>query len=201
MIDLAFVFTVFMVTLGPIKVIPGFYKFTKDFEPSECRRLALRGVFFATVISLAIALVMPVISKSWLVTPDDLRIAGGILLFAAAFDLLRPGSASSEPQDPPNHPAISPIAIPIVITPWGAAAIMIAMGLASKHAEVVAVLSNLLFIMALNLGGMWFARHIIAMTGVVFFKIVGWVFAVLQSGLAIHIIFVALKNLGFVAQP
>ncbi len=159
MVDMIFVFTIFMVTLGPIKVIPGFYNLTKDLAPSETRMLALKGASIATVISLVIAAVIPSISSSWQVTPDDLRIAGGILLFASAFSTFNPDPPSNEPHEPPRRPALSPIAIPIIITPWGAAAIMIAMGLTANNTELMTtVVTNLLFVMVLNLPAKLFAR-------------------------------------------
>ena len=37
MLDIAFVFTIFMVTLGPIKAIPGFYAQAKDMEAADAR--------------------------------------------------------------------------------------------------------------------------------------------------------------------
>ena len=202
MIDMVFVLTIFIVTLGPIKVIPGFHNFTKDLAPSETRMLALKGASIATVISLVIAAVVPGIASSWQVTPDDLRIAGGILLFASAYSMFNPDPPSNEPHEPPRRPALSPIAIPIIITPWGAAAIMIAMGLTANNAELMTtVVSNLLFVMVLNLPAMLFARYILRLTGVAFWKVLGWVFGVLQAGLAVHIIIVALGNYGFLAQP
>lgn len=202
MVDMIFVFTIFMVTLGPIKVIPGFYNLTKDLAPSETRMLALKGASIATMISLVIAGVMPGIANSWQVTPDDLRIAGGILLFAAAFSIFNTDPPSNEPQEPPRRPALSPIAIPIIITPWGAAAIMIAMGLSVGNVEeMTTVVTNLLFIMVLNLAAMLFARYILRLTGIAFWKVLGWVFGVLQAGLAVHIIIVALGSLGILAQP
>ena len=201
MIDMVFVFTIFMVTLGPIKVIPGFYNYTKDHEPSDRRRLAVRGAIFATIICLVIAAVMPGIATSWQVSPDELRIAGGILFFAASYKIFNPDPVLA-PLEPTRNPAISPIAIPIIITPWGAAAIMIAMGLAATSAELTTtVISNLLTIMALNFAGMLFAHIIIRLTGVVFFKILGWVFGMLQAGLAVHVIIVGLRNVGFIASP
>lgn len=201
MIDLAFVFTIFMVTLGPVKAIPGFFNFTKHMDPSETRSLALKGAFFATVISLVIAAVMPGIAVSWQVDPNELRIAGGILLFAAAYKTLNPDPPFGA-TEPPHRPAISPIAIPIIITPWGAAAIMIAMGLAATSAELTTtVVSNLLLIMALNLIGMLFSHVIIQVTGTVFFKVLGWVFSVLQTGLAVSVIVVGLKNVGLFVMP
>lgn len=200
MVDMVFVFTVFMVTLGPIKVIPGFYKYTKDHEPSERRKLAVRGAIFATIICLVIAAVMPGVATSWQVSPDELRIAGGILFFGAAYKIINPDPVLA-PLEPTRNPAISPIAIPIIITPWGVAAIMIAMGLAATSTELTTmVISNLLTIMALNLAGMLFAHIIIRLTGIVFFKILGWVFGVLQTGLAVSVIVVGLRNVGLIAS-
>ena len=201
MIDLVFVFTIFMVTLGPIKVVPSFYHYTKSMGRAEVRMLSVKGAVVATVISLVIALVVPGIQSSWQVTVDDLRIAGGILLFAAAFNLLNRDHPPRQRHKTARHAALSPIAIPIIITPWGAAAILIAVGLVSNESELATVLSNLLLIMLLNLGGMLFAHYIMWLTGEAFWKLLGWVFSVVQAGLSVHVIVVGLRNIGFIAPP
>ena len=109
MIDLAFIFTIFMVTLGPVKAIPGFYNFTKHLDPSETRSLALRGAFFATVICLVIAAVMPSIAVSWQVDPNELRIAGGILLFAPAIVYMFPQIPEWIGKIFPTYYALQPV--------------------------------------------------------------------------------------------
>ena len=58
MITPAFIFTVFMVTLGPIKTVPAFFSMTQSLAPSAARSLALKGTAAAIAISLLIALVM-----------------------------------------------------------------------------------------------------------------------------------------------
>lgn len=202
MLDLAFLFTIFMITLGPIKVIPGFYAMSKDMEPAEMRSLAFKGTLIATAISLVIALVIPAIQGGWRVNTDDIRIAGGILLFASAYAVLAKDPPEQAPDKKPARPALSPLAIPIVITPWGAVAILMSMGLAGDNSELVTkVITMLLGIMALNLVGMLFARSIIGLVGIVSFKLLGWVFAILQAGLAVHAIVHALQNLGVMQVP
>ena len=202
MFDAAFVFTIFMVTLGPIKVIPGFYMLSKDMEPAEVRRLAFKGTLIATAISLAIAMVLPVIQGGWKVEIDDLRITAGILLFASAYATLAKDPPAQAPDKNPARPALSPLAIPIVITPWGAIAILLAMGMAGDNTEsVTTVITILLVIMALNLVGMLFARSIINLVGIVSFKLLGWLFALVQAGLAVHGIVRALQNLGVMKIP
>jgi multiple antibiotic resistance protein len=49
--------------------------------------------------------------------------------------------------------------------------------------------------MALNLVGMLLARQIIACIGKVSFQVLGWIFAVLQAGLAVDAIVTSLRNL------
>jgi len=201
MLDIAFVFTIFMVTLGPIKAIPGFYALSKDMEPAERRALALKGAFLGLAISLVIALIMPAIGAGWRVTVDDLRIAAGILLFLSAYQVLANDKTAPSSDAQPKHPALSPVAIPVIITPWGAMAILMAMGLAGDNADLAKkVILILVVIMALNLIGMLFAKRIIDLVGVVSFKLLGWVFAVLQAGLAVHVFVHALQNWGVIGS-
>ena len=94
------------------------------------------------------------------------------------------------------YPAVTPLAVPIIITPWGVVAILVFMGLAAgDHLLIASVIGFLLLTMALNLIGMLMARQIIALIGFVTFQIVGWVFAVLQAGLAVEAVVISLRNL------
>ena len=202
MLDLAFVFTIFMVTLGPIKAIPGFYAQAKDMEAADRRKLAVKGTLLALAISLVLALIMPIVQAGWRVTTDDLRIATGILLFMSAYQVLASDSSAPPSDAQPKYPALSPVAIPIIITPWGAMAILMAMGLAGDDEALARTVVMMLFvIMALNLVGMLFAKPIVEFLGVVSFKLLGWVFAVLQAGLAVHVFVHALQNWGVITAP
>lgn len=199
MITIGFVFTIFMLTLGPIKTVPAFYAMTLELAANERRLLAIKGTLIATAIALAIALVMRGTAASWGVSVDDLRIAGGILLFAASRDMI--GQVSRPSPLPPagKHPAVTPLAIPIIITPWGVVAILVFMGLAGGNTGmIVSILTMLLLIMALNLVGMLLARQIISLVGIVTFQVIGWVFAVLQAGLAVEAIVISLQHFGVI---
>ena len=58
MITPLFIFTVFMLTLGPIKTVPAFFAMTQGQAPDSARALALQGTTVATAVSIVIALVM-----------------------------------------------------------------------------------------------------------------------------------------------
>jgi small neutral amino acid transporter SnatA (MarC family) len=199
MITPAFIFTIFMLTLGPIKTVPAFFAMTRDQAPAAVRSLAIKGTAVATAVSLVIALVMTGVAASWRVSPDDLRIAGGILLFAASRELIgqfnRPASPPSSAA-PSKHPAVTPLAVPIIVTPWGVTAILFFADLAYGDSQMaVTVIGILLLIMLLNLVGMLLARHIIALVGLMTFQVVGWIFAVLQAGLAVDAVVTSLRNM------
>jgi multiple antibiotic resistance protein len=69
MITPAFIFTVFMLTLGPVRTVPAFFAMTRDAAPTAMRALALKGTAVAAAISLVIALVMTGVAASWRVRP------------------------------------------------------------------------------------------------------------------------------------
>jgi len=52
--------------------------------------------------------------------------------------------------------------------------------------------------MLLNLVGMLLARQIIAVVGMITFQVLGWIFAVLQAGLAVDAVVTSLRNLALV---
>ena len=199
MITPLFIFTVFMLTLGPIKTVPAFFAMTQSHAPNSARALALRGTMVATAVCIAIAVAMTGLAASWRVSPDDLRIAGGILLFAASRETIGQfGRPPPPPQSapPPQRPAITPLAVPIIVTPWGVAAILFFADLAYDDLSMSAtVVGILLLVMLLNLVGMLLAKQIVARVGMISFQVLGWSLAVLQAGFAVDAIVTSVRNL------
>ena len=99
--------------------LPAFFALTQDQPLTDARALALKGTLAATAVSLVIALVMTVVAARWRISADDLRIAGGILLFIAARETIGQFSRPASPPPAPSHkhPAVTPLAIPIIVTP------------------------------------------------------------------------------------
>ncbi len=207
-VTLAYVFTIFMLTLGPIKVIPAFAGMVRNATREQAIALASRGAIMATIISFFIAFAVTGMQASWGVSLDAIRITGGILLFMAAAGgqvLQQPAAAMPNGLTTLDDAAIRrasfmPLSIPIIITPWGVVAILLFMRLATgDRAATISVLAILLLVMALNFVGMLFARGILKAVGIGTFQLMGWIFGILQCGLAVETILIALRNLGIVA--
>jgi hypothetical protein len=91
---------------------------------------------------------------------------------------------------------VTPLAIPTIVTPWGVTAILFFAALAFGDSRTLAaVIGILLLVMLLNLVGMMLARQIISRLGMMTFQVLGWIFAVLQAGLAVDAVVSSLRNL------
>ena len=65
MLTPTFIFTIFMLTLGPIKTVPAFFAMTQGYAPNASRALEAKGAAMATAVALLIALVMVGVAASW----------------------------------------------------------------------------------------------------------------------------------------
>jgi len=216
MVPLSYIFTIFFVTLGPLKTIPAFAGMTRDMPTPVLRGLAARSTLVATVIALVIALVIRGVLEKWKVSVDALLIAGGILLLISSIQAIlqfsRPvavpdtsaegGDASAgrpTARPPLNALAVTPLAVPIIVTPTGIVAILTFMdGAVGNSGVTLGILELLLLVMGLNWLGMFFARPFTRIVGLTTLQVVSWIFAVLQAGLAVEIILIALSHLGLI---
>jgi len=203
------VFTIFFVTLGPLKAMPVFFMLTREADQGARRYLALRSTLAATVIVLAVAVVILQLLAAWKISLPALQIAGGVLLFVyASLVILQIGQPTPRTAQaiPPGTPpdkrqlkslALSPLAVPVIVTPFGLVAVLVFMGSAvGNYGAAAGVLGLLLLIMALNLVGMLVAGPVIGFVGTANLQILLWIMAILQAGLAVEAVLGALRKLG-----
>ncbi|MBN2630597.1 MAG: MarC family protein [Rhodobacteraceae bacterium] len=128
--DLAFLitgFTTLFVVMDPIGLVPMFIALTSGMTPARRRTIALR----ACLIAAALLLLFGVAGESILtfigISMPAFRIAGGILLFLTALDMLferRTQRRENQTADPDHDPSVFPLATPLIAGP-GAIATMI----------------------------------------------------------------------------
>jgi len=202
--DLAYAFTIYFMTLGPLKTIPAFFLATQGADRRTVLTLAARSTIVATLIVLFVDLVASGTMVKWRVSLDALAIAGGIVLLIASVKTLSGFTlaetpAPVEPSRPADtrwmgRPVLSPLAIPAIITPAGVVVILLFAGLAlGDLAFRIQLLGLLLAIMTVNFLAMLFAEPILRRIGLPLLQIVGWVFSALQAGLAIQAILDSLR--------
>ncbi len=197
-------FIIFFLTLGPLKAIGPFARVTRGADPALCRALAWRATLIATVIVLVVALVGAFILRNWRVSLSAIIVAGGLILFLQALQMIMtPPAAPSQtpPADDQPQPSLAlanfPLAIPALVTAPGLTAIVAFMAMAAGDwGQKGLVIVMLLLIMALNLLALLNVRLIFQYVSPTILLVVGWVMAVLQAALAAQYIINALVRLG-----
>jgi multiple antibiotic resistance protein len=195
-INIGFIFAIFFLTLGPLKLIPAFYGVTQGLDGKTRLGLALKSTTLAFLILVAAAVVGSALASNWRISREALTITGGFLLLIGSLKILSNALAPPAPRDPhaptPDQAAqrhisivISPLAIPGIITPWGLVALLLFVGVAEDQNRLTGAAIALVLIMLLNIVGMIFAGPVMRAVGLPAMSVLGWVFSILQAALGV----------------
>ena len=214
-ISLSFVFAIFFLTLGPLKLIPAFYGVTQGLDGKARVGLALKSTALAFLILVVAAVVGSALATNWRISREALLVTGGFLLLIGSLKILSHALAPPAPHDehaPPPDPTakrpisvvVSPLAIPGIITPWGLVALLLFIGVAEDQNRLTGVIIALVLIMLLNILGMIFAAPVMRAVGLPAMSVLGWVFSILQAALGITFLLrglVAVFGLPWISTP
>ncbi|MEL7039745.1 MAG: MarC family protein [Cyanobacteria bacterium J06592_8] len=187
------IFIIFFVTLGPLKIIPSFVTLTENASASLRRQLAVRSAIISTIVLLLVAIIGQNILKVWTISLPSLMIAGGILLFLIALNIVMTQYAPPTQVHPPEKPdinlAVTPLVFPTILPPFGIA-IALTMMVMSKQIGIssIGVLVLLVAVMGLNFICMLAARPILTFIRPVTLRILGFTLGVMQLALGIEFI-------------
>lgn len=125
-------FVTLFVVIDPVGLAPIFIALTRDASPAQRRRIGQRALLIAACLLTLFGLAGEAILGAIGISLPAFRIAGGILLFLTALDMLferrterREGQTRDDPQrDFHDDPSVFPLATPLLAGP-GALATMI----------------------------------------------------------------------------
>ena len=157
MLDLAFDSTLFIralvgvfVIVNPFGNVPIFISLTSKLTSEERRNAIIKSMIIATAILLVFALIGKVLFDLLNVTLDSLRIAGGLLMLAIAFDMLMGKSPASRIDEAEEREsvAVTPMATPLLAGPGAMTTVMIYMNDADTQVMKGSILIAILIAMA-----------------------------------------------------
>ncbi len=189
-------FIIFFVTLGPLKIIPVFVQLTRNASRTLRTQLAFRSTLISTVVILLVVIVGQNLIRVWQIQLPALMIAGGILLslvvvlWKSSIVCYETKAQQSAPPDQPDLSlAITPIAFPTILPPFGIAIALTLMIVAVQIGfRPMAVIGLLLLVMGLNLVSMLAARPIFKFIRPVTLRILGFTLSVMQFALGIQLV-------------
>ncbi len=132
--DSAFLITAFatlFVVMDPPGIAPLFIALTRGMSPERRRAMARRACIIAAGILMLFGLAGEALLGFIGISMSAFRIAGGILLFLTALDMLferRTQRREGQQPEPDHDPSVFPLAIPLIAGPGAIATMILLIG-------------------------------------------------------------------------
>jgi multiple antibiotic resistance protein len=145
-------FATLFVVIDPPGLVPLFIALTHGMDAQRRRAMALRACIIATILLTAFGLFGESILGFIGISMPAFRIAGGILLFLTALDMLferRTQRREGQTPDPDHDPSVFPLATPLIAGPGAIATMILLMGQTGDSWSLAAAILGLLWGMML----------------------------------------------------
>jgi multiple antibiotic resistance protein len=133
-VDTAFLITAFVtlfVVIDPPGLIPLFIALTQGMTETRRRAIGLRACFIGAILLTLFGLFGEAVLGFVGISMPAFRIAGGILLFLTALDMLferRTQRREGQKTDPQHDPSVFPLATPLIAGPGAIASMILLVG-------------------------------------------------------------------------
>lgn len=186
-------FVTFFVVIDPPGCAPIFAGLTREASAAERRGMAIRASLVAAGILLFFGLLGEDLLKTLGISLAAFRIAGGIMLFLIALDMVferrtrRREDRAQQVEADPEHDDVSvfPMAIPMIAGPGSIASIMLLMARSDGLDESLVVLAALAAVLLLTLVSLlaagWLMRLLGRRTEAMLTRLLGVILAALAA--------------------
>ncbi|UZK64876.1 MarC family protein [Sphingomonas sp. M1-B02] len=181
----------FFVVIDPPGCAPIFAGLTTGADAANRRAMAIRAVFVASIILIVFALFGEVMLRALGVSLDAFKIAGGIMLFLIALEMVfekrterREDRAEKVRAEEPADISIFPMAMPMIAGPGSIAAVMLLMSKTNGVASSAVVLAAMGVILLLTLVALVAAGPLMRLVGARIEAVISRVLGVILAALA-----------------
>lgn len=191
----------FLVVIDPPGCAPIYAGLTSGAAPVHVRAMAVRAVGVATAILLVFALFGEVLLHALGIGLDAFRIAGGIMLFVIAMDMVferrtqRREERAEKLKDTPEVEDVSifPMAMPMIAGPGSIASVMLMMSRSQGLGQSLVVLAAMLTVLAITLVALLAAGPIMRVLGAKIEAVITRLLGVLLAALAAQFVINGVK--------
>lgn len=197
-------FVTLFVVVDPVGLAPLFIALTRGMSPQHRRRVGWRALAIAAGLLTLFGLAGESILRGIGISLPAFRIAGGILLFLTALDMLferrterREGQTREDPGRPDDDdPSVFPLATPLVAGPGALATMILLVGQDESAAHTLMI--HLVMLAVLGIAAALFAMagpiaRLLGRTGTM---VVTRLFGMLLAALSIQFVIDGLKGTG-----
>ena len=191
----------FFVVIDPPGCAPIYAGLTSGATPAHARAMAIRAVFVASIILFVFAGFGETLLRSLGISLDSFRIAGGIMLFLIALEMVfekrterredRAAKVAATPEV--EDVSIFPMAMPMIAGPGSIASVMLLMSRNHGLERIAVVLAALATILLLTLIALVAAGPIMRVLGAKIEAVITRLLGVLLAALAVQFVIDGVK--------
>lgn len=203
MIDSAFLITSFVtlfVVMDPIGLTPVFLALTQGMTAQQRRSIAIRACITAAVLLTVFGAFGEAVLGFVGISMPAFRIAGGILLFLTALDMLferrNKRREDRTEEDDFDDPSVFPLAIPLIAGPGSIASIILLAGQAPGVTGFLSVIGVCFAVLLLLLVMCLFSGLFERLLGKTGITVVTRLFGMLLAALSVQFVLDGLRNFG-----
>ena len=206
-IDTAYMITAFvtlLVVIDPVAIAPIFLALTPGMSPKQRAHIALRAVLVAGLVLAIFAFFGKAVLGFIGISMPAFRVAGGILLFLTAMDMLferrtkRREDSSEVEIEHHNDPSVFPMAIPLIAGPGAIASVILLVGEKPGGEGLISILGITAVILLIMYIMLRLSSALERAMGKVAINVVTRVLGMLLAALSVQFVLDGLAEFGFV---
>lgn len=198
-------FVTLFVVVDPIGLVPLFLALTQGMSAQMRRTVGIRALVIAAILLTAFGLFGDALLRGIGISMPAFRIAGGVLLFLTALDMLferrtqRREGQSAEPHAP--DPSVFPLATPLLAGPGAMATMILLAGAGTGGLHLAAVLAVMAAVLACVFVLFLLSTPLERALGRTGTMVVTRLLGMLLAALAVQFILDGLRGAGIIAAP
>lgn len=186
--------------VDPIAVIPTYLVITQRETSAQRAVTARRACISAALILIAFALGGTAIFKLFGITIDAFRIAGGLILWVVAMDMLHGQRRTQEGQSEiiegqeKEDVALTPLAMPMLAGPGAISTIMVLAGQATSMPEKIAVHGSIVVTMLISWVVLRVGERVVIRMGQTGIRVMTRIMGLLLAAIAVQFVITGVRD-------
>ena len=193
-------FTSVLFIVDPIAVVPTYLVITQGQDQAQRRVTALRACIAATLLLVIFAAVGRGIFELFGITMPAFRIAGGLILWLVAMDMLhgnrstQEGTAEISEATAKDDVAVTPLAMPMLAGPGAISTVMVLSGQARTTAQTVVVYGSILLALLIAWGTLRAAERLVLRMGQTGIRVMTRLMGLMLAAIAVQFVITGVRE-------
>ena len=193
-------FTSVLFIVDPIAVVPTYLVITQGQGQAQRRVTARRACIAATLLLVTFAAVGRGIFELFGITMPAFRIAGGLILWLVAMDMLhgnrstQEGTAEISEATAKEDVAVTPLAMPMLAGPGAISTVMVLSGQARTTAQTIVVYASILLALLIAWGTLRAAERLVLRMGQTGIRVMTRLMGLMLAAIAVQFVITGVRE-------